>query len=260
MVRKTLFSTPIYKVLIIAFFCYAILHFSESFITMPISETMIYIHQGFLIFGLIILGYAVKSSLKIFRSLYKIHDTVTSIIHFLFKKNKDSDIVLKIKSLIYRRSYKAALRMTSTVYQESPNILHYHLFLLLKLKKRSAFFSTVTKFQSGRSIELIMFYFKDLPMAKKLEEVRAVYSKNPDNAIFGYLAAYYSLQNKDSNAALRITKDFLGNKSILLDPYTAYKFHMLAIKIEKSLSGNDDHAINHLCAVDLYRKTFYKTI
>jgi hypothetical protein len=106
-----------------------------------------------------------------------------------------------------------------------------------------------------------MFYFKDLPIAKKVEETRSIYNKNPNNSIFAYLAAYYSFQNKDPNTALKITQDFLNNKSILLcDPRTTYKFHLLAIKIERAVFGNDDHAMNHLHSVNLYRKTFCKNV
>lgn len=174
--------------------------------------------------------------------------------YFHFKQKTEQDILAEVKQLKKRHLYKPALRLTYEHYRQSEKILRQYFIMLLKLGKRREFYRLFLAHPSGISIKLFtMIYLKKTLKILKILKIRSIYMNNPDNQIFTYIYANSLAQRGHFKKSQIILMNFLNNKRILMvDIHCSYLMNLLAIKLEKSLSGSDDFTLKYKEDIDKY--------
>jgi hypothetical protein len=237
-------------------------------VTFTIGDYKIFTKQNVLIFLFMGFYYIV---FKVFKFLIFINYYIISIKYtfldkleilksYLSRKQKSEyALINEILDLKRKRLYRQALKLTSENFTLSGKILFWHLFFLLKLGKRNEFLRLFSNHPSGLSIRLfkVGYLNKKLPFLRGFF-LRNLYHSNLDSQVITYIYADYLFHKGNVKKAGEILTNFLKHKKILMsDIYCSYLMNMLAIKIERNISGEmaEDFILDYKENIETYNES-----
>jgi hypothetical protein len=225
----------------------------------------VFVRQNFLIFAVILAFYIL---FKIFSVIFAIKNFFLSLKYVFFEKleviksyfnikqKSEVTIINDILNLKRRHLYRLALKTTSENFTLSSKLLFWHLFFLLKLGKRRDFIKLFSSHPSALSIRLftVGYLNKKLPFFRGFF-LRKLYYATPDNQVMTYIYANYLFKKGAIKKSQEILMNFIKNKKILMsDIYCSYLMNTLAIKIERSINGEnaEDFILDYKENIDTY--------